>query len=224
MRLREIIPIHIHGFNVEISFPLVGLLYGMEACMLIIGAVSVTHMVYITEIPADVMYHTVIAIAVTGVLLFMTMYIASYQEKKSKALTLKKEALASGIAVDSVEMERINNFNIIYALAMFIGLAATAGLSYLALLVVPNHFALFGYDYVFAAIGCVIVIGLILDKVIIHPLADGTFKAKVLDPAQTALIETFQNAASADSEEQTLANMSEEDKRLYMIIKLIKGQ
>lgn len=221
MRLRELIPIHVRGFTVEVSLPLVVLIYGMEACLLMTGAVSVTHMVYITDIPADVMYHAIAAIAITGVLLFMVLYIASFQEKKSKALSLKKEALAAGVEVDAIEIERINNFNMIYAIAMFIGLAATAGLSYLALLVVPNHYALVGYDYVFAAVACVLVIGLVLDKVIIHPLADGTFKAKVLDPAQNALIESFQTAASADSEDEMMAALSEEDKKLIMMMKLI---
>lgn len=222
MRLRELCPIHIRGFSVVITIPLVVLTYGIEACLLTIGAVSVIHMVYITDIPADVMYPTLFAIAITGVLLFMVLYIASFQEKKSKSLTLKKEALAAGVAVDSIEMERIQNFHMIYAISMFVGLAATAAMSYLALLVVPNHFALVGYDYVFAAVGVVLVIGLVLDKVIIHPLADGTFKAKVLDPAQNVLIETFQNAASADSEDQMMAGLSDEDKKLFTLIKFFK--
>lgn len=222
MRLREIVPIHIRGFSVEISLPLVALMYGLEACILTIGAVSVTHMVYITAIPAEVLYATIAAIAATSVLLFLVMYIASFQEKKSQALNLKREALAAGNAVDSIEMERIANFNLIYAIAMFIGLAMTAGLTYLALLVIPGHYPLMGYDYVFAALAVTIVIGLVLDKVIIHPLADGTFKAKVLDPAQNALIESFQSASNADSEDALMASLSDEDKKLYLLAKAFR--
>ena len=50
-----------------------------------------------------------------------------------------------------------------------------------------------------------IIAGIALDKVFIHPIADGTFKKKVLDPAADAIIAQFQTD-SKDSEAGALSN------------------
>ena len=152
-------------------------------------------------IPTGMMIPTIIAIVGTAFLLFLVFYLVSYQERKSKVLKQKAEALKAGLPVDELAVERIESFHTIYIAALFVGIIITSVISYVAMIsIIPEAHPLVSIlDYGLAAVFSVIVIGLILDRVIVHPIADGTFKSKVLDPATDKIIDQFQNAAKTDS-------------------------
>ena len=72
--------------------------------------------------------------------------------------------------------------------------------------IVPNQFVLASVmDYAVWGAITTIVAGIALDRVFIHPIADGTFKKKVLDPAADAIIAQFQ-ADNKDPEAGALSN------------------
>ena len=72
--------------------------------------------------------------------------------------------------------------------------------------IVPNQVVLASVlDYAIWGAIATIIAGIALDKVFIHPIADGTFKKKVLDPAADAIIAQFQTD-SKDSEAGALSN------------------
>lgn len=219
------IPMGISGSRIWVSISLASLMWGLRiafAVILAIGVVSVAHMDYITAVPNEMQLAVAVSIAVSTILLGIVLYIASFQEKKTQILNKKKEAIAAGTTISEVELERVKNFNIIYAIAMFIWIAFTAGLAYLAVLVAPQYVHIDGPAYVYVAIGAVIVIGTIIDKVFAHPLADGTFKAKVLDPLQNAELEAFQKASSSASEDEIMAGLDDETKKLFELAKVLK--
>lgn len=220
------IPVGISGSRIWVSISLASLIWGLRLSFIVmlgIGVVSVAHMDYITAIPTEMQLATAVALAVSTILLGIVLYIASFQEKKTQILNKKKEAIAAGTTISDVELERVKNFNIIYAIAMFIWIAVTAGLSYLAVLVAPQYVHIEGYAYVYTAIAAVIVIGLVVDKVFAHPLADGTFKAKVIDPLQEAELEAFQKAASGTSEDEIMEGLDDETKKLFKLAKMLKN-
>lgn len=225
MRLSDIIPIRIRGSDVLIGISLITLMWGLELVVVAIatiGVVSVTSMDYITAIPAEMQLATAVAIAVSTILLGIVLFIASFQAKKTEILNKKKEAIAAGSTISEVELERVKNFNMVYAIALFIWIAVTASLSYLAVLVAPQYVHIDGPAYIYVAIFAVAIIGLFIDKVFAHPLADGTFKAKVIDPLQEKEIEAFQKAATSSSEDEIMAGLDDETRKLFELAKILK--
>lgn len=148
-----------------------------------------------TPIPAEVLVPTVITIVLSALLLFTVLYLVSYQEKKSKVLELKANALKNGTPVDEISLAKVESFNNIYVCALLIGAAISAVVAYLAMCsIVPNELTLGSVlDYILYSVICVIIAGVVLDKVFVHPIADGSFKKKVLDPLADSIIEQFQN-------------------------------
>lgn len=147
-----------------------------------------------TPIPAEVLVPTVITIVLSALLLFTVLYLVSYQEKKSKVLELKANALKNGTPVDEISLAKVESFNNIYVCALLIGAAISAVVAYLAMCsIVPNELTLASIlDYVLYSVVCVIIAGVVLDKFFVHPIADGSFKKKVLDPLADSIIEQFQ--------------------------------
>lgn len=163
-----------------------------------------------TAIPADELVMTVLAIVGTALILFAVLYLVGYQEKKSKVLELKALALKNGTAVDEISIAKVESFNNIYVCALLLGAGISAVIAYLGMIsVIPNAVTLAGpLDYVLYAIASVIVAGLVLDKFFVHPIADGTFKSKVIDPLTNAIIDQFQDddkKAPALSDDQMTA-------------------
>jgi len=160
------------------------------------GLVLVTGLVKMdyTAIPSDCLVPTVLAIVLASLFLFAVLYLVGYQEKKSKVLELRATAIKNGQAVDEIAMAKVQSFNNIYVMALLIGTAITSAVTYLAMIsVIPENVAVVTtIDYVLWAIAGVIAIGLVFDKVMIHPIADGTFKKKVLDPLTDEIISKFQ--------------------------------
>ena len=147
-----------------------------------------------TPIPAEVLVPTVITIVLSALLLFTVLYLVSYQEKKSKVLELKANALKNGTPVDEISLAKVESFNNIYVCALLIGAAISAVVAYLAMCsIVPNELTLGSVlDYILYSVISVIVAGVVLDKFFVHPIADGSFKKKVLDPLADSIIEQFQ--------------------------------
>ena len=147
-----------------------------------------------TPIPAEVLVPTVITIVLSALVLFTVLYLVSYQEKKSKVLELKANALKNGTPVDEISLAKVESFNNIYVCALLIGAAISAVVAYLAMCsIVPNELTLGSVlDYILYSVIGVIIAGVVLDKVFVHPIADGSFKKKVLDPLADSIIEQFQ--------------------------------
>ena len=147
-----------------------------------------------TPIPAEVLVPTVITIVLSALVLFTVLYLVSYQEKKSKVLELKANALKNGTPVDEISLAKVESFNNIYVCALLIGAAISAVVAYLAMCsIVPNELTLVSVlDYVLYSVIGVIIAGVVLDKVFVHPIADGSFKRRVLDPLADSIIERFQ--------------------------------
>ena len=148
-----------------------------------------------TAIPSDYLVPTVLAIVLASLLLFAVFYLVGYQEKKSKVLELRANAIKNGQAVDEIAMAKVQSFNNIYVCALLLGTAITSAIAYLAMIsVIPENVAVATtIDYILWSVACVIVIGLVLDKLMFHPIADGTFKKQVLDPLTDEIIKKFQD-------------------------------
>lgn len=156
-------------------------------------------------IPADMLVATVGAIVLAALALFATLYLVAFQERRSKVLELKANALKNGTPVDEISLEKVKSFHNIYVVALLLGAAITAGIAYVAMIsIVPDQLMtvvdgeVVGasmLDYILYSIASVIVAGLVLDRYFVHPIADGTFKKEVLDPLTDSIISKFQEDA-----------------------------
>lgn len=145
-------------------------------------------------IPSEMLVPTVLAIVLACLFCFITLYLVSYQEKKSKVLELRANAMKSGQAVDDIALAKVKSFNNIYVCALLIGAGISACLAYLAMIsVVPTNVAVVTeIDYVLWSVAVSVAVSLVLDRYFVHPIADGTFKKKVIDPLTDAIISEFQ--------------------------------
>ena len=132
-----------------------------------------------------------IAACVAAFLLSWGCYVTAYTKHKNAAIDAKNERLLnlknSGLSptedlLENVKIEKSKTFFFGYRLAL-IGLyfvSAAIGWA-LGWAVAQDHILTWVEDAAVAAAGAVIG-GLILDKYIIHPIADGSFFEKVEDP------------------------------------------
>ena len=139
----------------------------------------------------EIEYTRMIAACVAAFLLSWGCYVTAYTKHKNAAIDAKNERLLnlknSGLVptedlLESVKIEKSKTFFFGYRLAL-IGLyfaAAAIGWA-LGWAVAQDHILTWVEDAAVAAAGAVIG-GLILDKYIIHPIADGSFFEKVEDP------------------------------------------
>lgn len=139
----------------------------------------------------EIEYTRMIAACVAAFLLSWGCYVTAYTKHKNAAIDAKNERLLnlknSGLSptedlLESVKIEKSKTFFFGYRLAL-IGLyfvAAAIGWA-LGWAVAQDHVLTWVEDAAVAAAGAVIG-GLILDKYIIHPIADGSFFEKVEDP------------------------------------------
>lgn len=161
-----------------------------------------------TPIPSGELVTTVITIVLAALLLFVVLYLVDYQEKKTKVYELKARALQNGTAVDELAIAKVETFSNIYLCALLVGAAVTAGLAYLAMVsIIPNELTLVStLDYILYSFAAVLIIGVVMDRVFIHPIADGTFDDKVIDPLVDDILAEFQDA----SEEGTASTLNAE--------------
>lgn len=132
-----------------------------------------------------------IAACVAAFLLAWGCYVTAYTKHRNAAIDAKNERLLnlknSGLSptedlLESVKIEKSKTFFFGYRLAL-IGLYFTAAAIGWALgwAVAQDHVLTWVEDAAVAAAGAVIG-GLVLDKYIIHPIADGSFFERVEDP------------------------------------------
>ena len=79
-----------------------------------------------TAIPADALIATIATIVLVALGVFAVLYLVSYQERKSKVLDLKAQAIKAGTPVDDLAVERVKGFHNIYVAALLLGTAITA--------------------------------------------------------------------------------------------------
>ncbi len=139
----------------------------------------------------EIEYTRMIAACVAAFLLSWGCYVTAYTKHKNAAIDAKNERLLnlknSGLVptedlLESVKIEKSKTFFFGYRLAL-IGLyfvSAAIGWA-LGWAVAQDHILTWVEDAAVAAAGAVIG-GLVLDKYIIHPIADGSFFEKVEDP------------------------------------------
>lgn len=190
--------------------PTLLLSYGFYALVgaLVFGT-GLSKMTAYTMIPDEALLLTVLIIVGVAIGTFLVLYLVAFQEKKTKVLELKKKALEAGTVVDEIELARVENFHNIYIVAMLLGAALTAAAGYVAMVIaMPSLVELEGpCDYYLWSAIVTCVAGLFLDRYFCHPIADGQFKTKVINPLLDEFINKFQTStdgtgASALTDEQ----------------------
>lgn len=162
-----------------------------------------------TMIPDEALLVTVLAIVGAALATFMVLYLVAFQDKKTHVLEQKKKALEQGLPVDEIELARIENFHNIYVVAMLLGAGISVAATFVAMItIVPELVTLDepASYYIWGTVASVFV-SLVLDRYFCHPIADGQFKTKVINPLLDEAIGKFrENAegtgASALTDEQ----------------------
>ena len=139
----------------------------------------------------EIEYTRIIAACVAAFLLSWGCYVTAYTKHKNAAIDAKNERLLnlknSGLSptedlLESVKIEKSKTFFFGYRLALVGLFTVSAAIGWaLGWAVAQDHILTWVEDAAVAAAGAVIG-GLILDKYIIHPIADGSFFEKVEDP------------------------------------------
>ena len=139
----------------------------------------------------EIEYTRMIAACVAAFLLSWGCYVTAYTKHKNDILDERnKRALANktmGIKapedlIDSVKIEKSKTFFFGYRLALVGLFTVSAAIGWaLGWAVAQDHILTWVEDAAVAAAG-VVIGGLVLDKYIIHPIADGSFFEKVEDP------------------------------------------
>lgn len=133
----------------------------------------------------DIMISRLIAAAVAALLVGWACYVTAYVKHKNEAKDEENKILLQGCelyAEEKVKLERSGTWFFGYSLAL-IGLTiVSAAVGWAAAYIISGEYVLgWAEDCAVAVIGAVIG-GLVLDKYIIHPIADGKFFEKVEDP------------------------------------------
>ena len=162
-----------------------------------------------TMIPDDALLFTVLAIVGVALGTYLTLYLVAFQDKKSHVLKEKKKALEQGLPVDEIELTRIDNFHNIYVIAMLLGAGISVVATFVAMIsVMPSLVTLaepLDY-YIWGGVASAFA-SLVIDRYFCHPIADGQFKTKVINPLLDEAIGRFQenaegSGASALTDEQ----------------------
>ena len=153
-------------------------LVGLYAVYMSAGAVMlVTGMIQMDciAIPSEMLVPVVLAIVLASLFSFMVLYLVGYQDKKSKVLELRANAMKNGQPVDEIAMAKVQSFNNIYVCALLIGAGISAGLAYLAMIsIVPANLTVVSeIDYVFWSIVSAVAVSLVLDRYGSPPLTRG---------------------------------------------------
>lgn len=180
-----------------LPIPTVVLTYGtyLSVALLVLG-MRYKIMTEITMIPDASLLPVILTIILVALFSYVTIYLMAYVERKSDINALKKEAVETGAQVDPLEIERVKNFHSIYIAAMLLGAVASVVISFASIVtVIPTYLGTPGgtLDYVVTALFATAVISFLVDRFFCHPLADGTFKKKVVDPALNKVVDAFQN-------------------------------
>lgn len=184
----------------------------------IYGTTTVNHMSGIGFIPEEYLIAVAASIIVAAFVMYVVFYLMSYQDRKSKVLADKAEALAKGVEVDSVAIASIENFHTIYIVAMALGIVVTSALSFaLVAAVLGDYVSYNGVVKVcaYAVVTTIVVFGL-FDYFVGRRIADGTFKLKVIDPLEKAIVAKFEEPA-----EETAEAPAPVDEKVQLIAQLL---
>lgn len=199
---------HLHGSRVCV--PVVSLAIGYAAW----GVLAVVLWVHrrntmIFDLPPEWGLSIIGVVLITTVLFYVVFYLVSYQAKKARTLEERQKALAAGTDIDAIELERIKSFHWIYAVSMLLGIAVVSFLSLVMLTyLLPHYIALnTQMDWIVWGFIVSIVLFTLFDHFVGHPIADGTFKAKVLDKLREEAIAKFLPAAEATAEAVTASGI-----------------
>lgn len=180
----------------------------------IYAGASVSNMDPIVYMPGDFVIPVAVAIVVTAVVLYLVAYLVSYQIKRSEVLAARAAALKNGEPEDEIAIERVKAFHFIYKVAMLLGIAITSFGAFAVLVAGVGTVVDFAnvYTSCFYAVVTEIVVFAIFDRFFGRPIADGTFKAKVVDPIEQAIVDQFHKSAEPVAEEVAAKAMSDEQK------------
>ena len=180
----------------------------------IYAGASVSNMDPIVYMPGEYAIPALVAIIATAVVLYLVFYLVSYQIKKSEVLAARAEALKNGAPEDEIAIERTKAFHFIYKMAMLLGVVITSVGAFAVLVAGVGTFVDFAnvYTTCIYAVATEIVVFAIFDRFVGRPIADGTFKAKVVDPLEKAVCDQFLKSAEPVAEEVATQTLSDEQK------------
>ena len=151
----------------------------------------------------EIEYTRLIAAAVAAFLLGWTLYIAAYtkhknairDEENKRLLALKDSGLTpQSELIQEYRIEKTKTWYMGYRLALLGLIVSSAAIGWAVGWIVGQEHVLTWVEDAAAAVAGALIGGLLLDKYVIHPLADGSFFEKVEDP----LVQRFLSDAVDD--------------------------
>ena len=133
----------------------------------------------------DIQITRLIAAAVAAVLLGWACYVTAYVKHKNDAKDLMNRAQVAGAEVsdwEKIRNERSSSWYLGYRLALVGLIIAATAIGWAAAYIVSGEYVLDWAEDAAVAAAAAVIGGMILDKYIIHPIADGKFFEKVEDP------------------------------------------
>ena len=142
----------------------------------------------------DIQISRLIAAAVASVLLAWACYVTAYVKHKNavKDETNKvrlEEHRAELYEDEEIRLSRSQTWYIGYCLALVGLIIAAAAVGWAAAYIVSGEYVLTWAEDAAVAAAAAVIGGMILDKFIIHPIADGKFFEKVEDPMVAYFLE-----------------------------------
>ena len=125
------------------------------------------------------------AAAIAAVLLGWACYVTAYVKHKNDAKDLMNRAQVAGAEVsdwEKIRNERSSSWYLGYRLALVGLIIAATAIGWAAAYIVSGEYVLDWAEDAAVAAAAAVIGGMILDKYIIHPIADGKFFEKVEDP------------------------------------------
>lgn len=132
-------------------------------------------------------------------------YVSAYIEHKKEKALAEQMSRANGETYPTYEVEKVARWFHGYTLALVVEVVLSAFLGCLAVMVVSAEFVLSGITKPVVAFVASVVYGLIVDRFIVHPIADGQFYERVEKP----LIEEFLCPGQDIDEVETTLNVRE---------------
>ena len=142
----------------------------------------------------DIQITRLIAAAVAAVLLGWACYVTAYVKHKNavKDETNKsrlEEHRAELYEDEEIRLDRSQTWYVGYCLALIGLMIAAAAVGWAAAYIVSGEYVLTWAEDAAVAAAAAVIGGMILDKFIIHPIADGKFFEKVEDPMVAYFLE-----------------------------------
>jgi len=140
----------------------------------------------------DIQISRLIAAAVAAVLLAWACYVTAYVKHKNEVKDEANKILLEGSQLYNEEkyrIEKTKTWYIGYRLALVGLIIAAAAVGWAAAYIVSGEYVLTWAEDCAVAAAAAVIGGMVLDKFIIHPIADGKFFEKVEDPMVAYFLE-----------------------------------